>query len=127
MRHAASDIADILSFPCMAGRGGTFPMTNQRYFYCPDGRACVAPKDGDCADHCLRPEIQAGDVDRQLGLYGKYRVERMHDAHGKHAKCDYFVLDLVHDKYATAALTAYASACESEYPLLAKDLRAKLA
>jgi hypothetical protein len=36
------------------------------------------------------------------------------------------VLDLKHDRFAGPALRAYADACEAEYPLLARDLRAKL-
>jgi hypothetical protein len=59
----------------------------------------------------------------------KYRVERTDGSTvpgGKHARCEYFVLDLRHDRFARPALEAYASACEAEYPLLAADLRSKL-
>lgn len=45
----------------------------------------------------------------------------------KHLHCDYYVLDLVHDKFAKAALSAYADACEQEYPLLARDIRSRVA
>lgn len=63
--------------------------------------------------------------DQEKGLYRKYRVERINDAEGKHDDCEYFVLDLVHDKFAVAALAAYADACETEFPQLAADLRRK--
>ena len=63
---------------------------------------------------------------QNLGLYGKYHVERTDGSSrlgGKHARCDYFVLDLTHDKRALSALRAYAEACEAECPRLAADLR----
>ena len=66
--------------------------------------------------------------DKTRGLYNKYRVERLDgssDIGGKHYGCEYFVLDLTHDKHAKAALLAYAESCKTEYPLLAKDLRAQ--
>lgn len=44
----------------------------------------------------------------------------------KHYGCEYFVLDLAHDKFAAPALEAYADACEKEYPLLAADIRSKI-
>jgi hypothetical protein len=65
--------------------------------------------------------------DPARGLYNKYRVERADGsskAGGKHADCEYFVLDLTHDKHAKAALLAYAESCKTEYPLLSHDLRA---
>jgi hypothetical protein len=61
--------------------------------------------------------------DRDRGLYGKYYVERLEDHSGKHARCQYYVLDPTHDKFAIPALQAYADACEEEYPLLARDIR----
>lgn len=66
--------------------------------------------------------------DKSRGLYNKFFVERTDGASapgGKHHGCEYFVLDLRHDKYAGAALLAYADACAAEYPLLAADLRGK--
>lgn len=63
------------------------------------------------------------------GLYRKYRVERTDgtSAEGqKHHGCEYFVLDLTHDRFAREALTAYARACADEYPTLANDLQRKL-
>lgn len=41
---------------------------------------------------------------------------------GKHDKCRFFVLDLHHDKFSTAALLGYAMACRAEFPQLAADL-----
>lgn len=67
------------------------------------------------------------DTDKQQGLYRKYHVERLNDEDGKHRECDYFVLDLVHDANARAALLAYADECEAEHPSLAADLRARVA
>ncbi|MGE5523418.1 MAG: hypothetical protein ACM3SS_06875, partial [Rhodospirillaceae bacterium] len=66
--------------------------------------------------------------DKSRGLYHKFNVERTDGSSapgGKHHGCDYFVLDMTHDAFAKAALTAYADACEKEYPLLADDLRAR--
>lgn len=68
-----------------------------------------------------------GDPTR--GVYEKFYIERTDgksDPGEKHDACEYFVLDLDHDKHAVAALEAYAASCEAEYPLLAKDLREKL-
>ncbi len=67
----------------------------------------------------------ANPPDKQLGLYGKYKVERTDGRSGpgkKHEDCRYFVLDLVHDKHAIPAILAYANSCEADYPALAKDL-----
>jgi hypothetical protein len=70
------------------------------------------------------------DKDASRGLYDKYAVTRTDGSSAvgeRHHGCEYFVLDLDHDPFAAAALRAYADACESEYPLLARDLRLKLA
>lgn len=67
--------------------------------------------------------------DKSRGLYNKFVVERRDgssDIGGKHYGCEYFVLDLTHDKHAAAALRAYADSCAEEYPLLAADLRLKV-
>ena len=66
------------------------------------------------------------DTDKREGIYRKYDVKRVHDPKGKHKNCTYFVLDLDHDKFAWTALRAYSDACESEFPELAKDIRAWL-
>ena len=60
--------------------------------------------------------------DHDKGLYEKYYVARLNDDVGKHNECDYFVLDLVHDKHARMALVAYATSCAEEFPFLARDL-----
>lgn len=60
--------------------------------------------------------------DRTRGLYRKYDVQRLDDKKGKHKNCEYYVLDLNHDKFAAPALRAYAEHCKREYPELAKDL-----
>jgi hypothetical protein len=67
--------------------------------------------------------------DKTRGLYEKFiitRTDGQSDSGEKHDGCDYFVLDLTHDKYARAALTTYELSCRQEYPLLAKDLRSFL-
>lgn len=67
--------------------------------------------------------------DKNRGLYEKFTVTRndgSSEPSGKHHGCEYFVLDLMHDKHAAAALRAYADSCVDEYPLLAADLRHKL-
>lgn len=67
---------------------------------------------------------------RAKGLFNKFTVSRNdgRDVEGfKHAGCDYFVLDLTHDPFAVPALRAYAEACRTEYPILARDLDAKAA
>lgn len=63
------------------------------------------------------------DKDTSKGLYRKYYVKRLKDKERKHQFCNYFVLDLKHDKFAKRALWAYAQACKTEYPELAKDLK----
>lgn len=66
-----------------------------------------------------------GEHDKDRGLYGKFRVERVDGSSApgqKHHNCQYFVLDLTHDKHAPAALRAYADSCKAEYPKLADDL-----
>jgi hypothetical protein len=65
--------------------------------------------------------------DQKLGLYGKYWVRRRDGSSRpgeKHEFCNYYVLDLDYDPFAVPAVRSYADACESEYPELAKDLRA---
>jgi hypothetical protein len=68
--------------------------------------------------------------DKQRGLYQKFRVVRTDGSSepgGKHERCEYYVLDLKHDRFAAPALEAYADACAHEYPALAADLRAIVA
>jgi hypothetical protein len=71
-------------------------------------------------DHPLDPRDE-----KCIGLYEKFRVERTDGSSGegrKHADCEYFVLDLTHDRHAYAALTAYAQSCSEDFPALANDL-----
>ena len=66
---------------------------------------------------------------KTTGIYNKFivmRTDGQSEIGQKHDGCDYFVLDLTHDKFAKSAIVAYAHACEKEYPMLAADLRAKL-
>lgn len=56
-------------------------------------------------------------------LRNKYRVERLHDAAGKHSNCGYFVLDPQHDPLARVALAAYSGAArEQGFTALSDDL-----
>jgi hypothetical protein len=72
--------------------------------------------------------MNVNPIDRTRGLYGKFHVARADgDPTGKHEGCDYFVLDLVHDPHAKAALIAYAASCSADYPHLAADLVARTA
>ena len=66
--------------------------------------------------------------DKDKGIYNKFKVERTDgkSAPGeKHDNCEYFVLDLTHDKYAAPAIKAYALACRDEFPVLADELERK--
>ena len=66
---------------------------------------------------------------RTTGLYNKFTVTRTDgksEPGEKHDGCDYFVLDLTHDPHAIPALVAYAASCETDYPLLARDLILKV-
>ena len=66
---------------------------------------------------------------KNAGVYQKYSIRRLDgkDAPGeKHDNCKLFVLDISHDKYALAALRAYAEACKLDYPALSADLIAIL-
>lgn len=75
-------------------------------------------------------QMRAEAADKGRGLYDKYIVKRSdgRDAPGqKHDGCEYFVLDLTHDQFAGAAMIAYATACQAEYPVLARDIHRKLA
>lgn len=66
------------------------------------------------------------DKDRELGLYGKFKVTRTDGSSKKgqkHAGCEYFVLDINHDPFVRYALAAYLDAARLAYPQLAADLR----
>jgi hypothetical protein len=70
------------------------------------------------------------DPERRLGLNkGKYKVTRTDGSSRKgkkHERCQYFVLDLQHDKFFLSALRAYSRACKKEYPKLAADIQNKI-
>jgi hypothetical protein len=75
------------------------------------------------------PEFDRSLPKSEQGLYRKFivcRADGSSDPGGKHDGCDYFVLDLTHDKFARPALEAYAGACAEEYPQLATDIRETL-
>lgn len=57
------------------------------------------------------------------GLGQKYIVLRLNDEVGKHDACEFFVLDLEHDRHTQPALRAYADSVESENPSFASELR----
>ena len=68
--------------------------------------------------------------DKTRGFYQKFSVTRTDgksEPGKKHYECEYFVLDLTHDPFAWESVRAYMQACSSEYPLLAEDLRLKIA
>lgn len=73
----------------------------------------------------LRKRLDEHNAKRRLGVYEKFKVTRTDGKSRKgkkHARCEYFVLDIDHDEYALPALRAYATACAGEYPNLAADL-----
>ncbi|KVN27347.1 hypothetical protein WJ63_14365 [Burkholderia pyrrocinia] len=64
------------------------------------------------------------------GLFRKFDVRRVDGSDqpgGKHHDCEYFVLDMMHDQHARAALRAYADACAATHPDLSADLIARYA
>lgn len=66
--------------------------------------------------------------EHEQGLYRKFDVRRVDGSSepgGKHHDCEYFVLDMMHDQHARAALRAYADACASTHPELSADLIAR--
>jgi len=59
------------------------------------------------------------------GIYEKYIVLRSNGSSGpggKHEKCRYFVLDLIHDEFSRPAIDAYKASCREKFPELADDL-----
>jgi len=76
--------------------------------------------------HTDLPERDPGKPAARQGLFRKFDVRRVDGSDqpgGKHHGCRYFVLDVDHDQFAAAALTAYAAACQQTHPELARDLR----
>lgn len=65
-------------------------------------------------------------IDKIVGLYHKYYVERTDGSSSngkKHEYCKYFVIDMTHDKFAADALLAYSIACKDKFPVLSNELR----
>lgn len=76
--------------------------------------------------HHTPPEARCV-VDR--GLTRKYQVQRHDGRDGsgqKHEGCEYFVLDLTHDKNARVAASAYADAIKETNFELYRDLSCRL-
>lgn len=75
----------------------------------------------------MRQSLQ--NIDQQdRGLFAKFhvtRVDQQDHPGGKHEHDQHFVLELTQDCHSIPAIIAYADSCESAYPLLAVDLRAK--
>jgi hypothetical protein len=72
------------------------------------------------------PERDTSKPAEAQGLFRKFDVRRTDGSDkpgGKHAGCEYFVLDVDHDPHARAALTAYAEAVKATHPMLAADMR----
>lgn len=68
------------------------------------------------------------DPDATRGLYSKFHIERTDPGSAmRHPDCRYFVLDVDHDAFASAALRAYADASREQFPFLAEDIDRMLA
>jgi hypothetical protein len=66
----------------------------------------------------------------EQGLFRKFDVRRTDGSDapgGKHHDCEYFVLDMNHDRHARDALRVYARACAAEFPVLTEHLNARYA
>jgi hypothetical protein len=90
--------------------------------------AAPAPAEPKGEQQSSFPERDATKTNAEQGLYRKFEVRRVDgsDAPGrKHHGCEYFVLDLAHDKHAAPALRAYASSCAETHPVLSADLVAR--
>jgi hypothetical protein len=74
------------------------------------------------------PERDTSKPAEAQGLFRKFNVSRTDGSSapgGKHAGCEYFVLDVDHDPHAKAALAAYALAVGATHPALAADMVAR--
>ena len=73
---------------------------------------------------------EPGCDQKNRGLYGKYLVSRTDKsdfAGKKHDGCEYFVLDLTHDRFAVKAIRVYAIGARlAGYDQLSADLFAKV-
>lgn len=96
-----------------------------------DGTDHVTPFDQFLYEEAASSDLPPRDTSRTAeaqGLFHKFDVRRTDGSSApgeKHHGCYYFVIDVDHDVHAKAALTAYAAACESTHPELARDLREK--
>jgi hypothetical protein len=83
-------------------------------------------RDADAAaEQPMFPERDRTKPAEAQGIFRKFVVKRTDGSDGpggKHAGCEYFVLDITHDRHAPAALTAYAQSAMDTHPALAKDL-----
>jgi len=73
----------------------------------------------------LAEEETMADQDQERGIYEKYIVKRgdgRSEPGQRHYGCNYFVLDLTHDRFARKALLQYAEDCKVLFPELSKDL-----
>lgn len=76
----------------------------------------------------MRDQLPERDTSKSAdaqGLFRKFIVRRTDGSDGpggKHEGCEYFVLDVTHDRHAKAALAAYAAAVRSTNAVLADDL-----
>lgn len=85
-----------------------------RFPFCP----CSAPDP--------LPERDPAKPAEKQGLFNKFSVRRTDGSDqigGKHQGCEYFVLDVKCDRFAKAALTAYADACKHDYLELSVNMR----
>jgi hypothetical protein len=81
-----------------------------------------------CGDSDPLPERDTTKPAEQQGLFRKFVVRRTDGSDepgGKHDGCEYFVLDVTHDKHARAALAAYAASVEETHQQLAADMRVR--
>lgn len=74
------------------------------------------------------PERDPTKPAEQQGIFRKFDVRHTDGSSepgGKHHGCEYFVLDVDHDRHAKAALNAYVLSCQISHPKLAKDMAAR--
>ncbi len=119
---------------CIKPPGWAPPMTGLIIAKALNGEPLSAAQ-WDDPEHAPGGEMTASDLglrfdpEQTRGLNEKkfitFRADGTSQFGEKHHGCDYFVLDLKHDKFAKEAMLSYADECEGEFPHLADDLRAK--
>lgn len=90
--------------------------------------AAPAPAEPKGEQQSSFPERDASKTNAEQGLYRKFEVRRVDGSDapgGKHHGCEYFMLDITHDRHAPAALRAYAASCAGTHPHLSADLVAR--